>query len=93
MAKEAKTVNFGLTDEVMNYLEEMTKKYGDKGGEKEKEEKPGKDVKFEICDIAKGETLKIKERLNKLTKDDIGSNEWDALMDALCKIKETIAYI
>lgn len=90
MAKEAKTVNFGLTDEVMNYLEEMTKKYGDKG---EKEEKPGKEVKFEICDIAKEETLKIKERLKKLTKDDIGSDEWCALMDALCKIKETIAYI
>lgn len=92
MAKEAKVINFGLTEEVMNYVDEMTKKYGDKG-EKQKEEKPGKEVKFEICDIAKEETLKIKERLKKLTTDDVGSDEWLALMDALCKIKETIAYI
>lgn len=90
MAKEAKTVNFGLTDEVMNYLEEMTKKYGDKG---EKEKKPGNEVKAMICKIAEKETQKISDKLNELTEYEVGSEQWIKLMNALAKVREIVTYM
>ena len=90
MEKEAKTVNFGLTEEVMEYLDKMNEKYVNKG---EKEEKPGNEVKRIICDIAKEETWKIKERLSKLDKDDTGNDEWIKLIRALDNVKEVIAYM
>ena len=92
MAKEAKTVNFGLTDELMNYLEEMTKKYSDKG-EKEKEEKPGDEVKAMICKLAEKEVHKIDSELNKLADDEVGSENWCNLMNALSKVREIVAYM
>lgn len=90
MAKEAKTVNFGLTEELMNYLEEMTKKYGDKG---EKEEKPGNEVKAMICKLAEKEVRKIDSELNKLTDVEVGNEIWCKLMNALSKVREIIAYM
>ena len=95
MAKEAKTVNFGLTEETMKYLGEMQERLEklDKGEEKEKVEKPGTKAKKDICDIVEREVQKINERLNKLGKDDAGSDEWLALMKCLDKAKDIVSYI
>ena len=94
MAKEAKTVNFGLTEEAMKYLEEMQKKYGEKDEEDEEKsenKKKQKEIVRATLSVIEAEIQKIAEKLND-RKIEVGSEEWEQLIRGLDRATNVIRY-
>lgn len=85
--KKEKVVNFGLTEELMNYLNDLTERSFNKA--EEKDEKPGLEVKRVIAEMAKKELEKIQK---KLDKDDLSETDWFDLMEKTNKISDLIRW-
>ena len=85
--KKEKVINFGLTDELIEYLDKWTKKSFEE--KEEKQEKPGLEVKRVIVEMAKKELEKIKKELEK---DDITDEEWDRCIKKVHKISELVQW-
>lgn len=85
--KKEKVVNFGLTEELMNYLNDLTERSFNKA--EEKDEKPGLGVKRVIAEMAKKEAEKIQKELDK---DDLSRDEWFDLMHKLDQISDLVKW-
>ena len=86
--KKEYTVNFGLTEEVKNYLEKAMDRI-----DKEMEEKPeklGNDVKKIVVDIVKREITKIDDVL--VGSEKITDKEWFNLMEKLDKLTDLVRF-
>lgn len=85
--KKEKVVNFGLTEELINYLNDLTERSFNKA--EEKDEKPGLGVKRVIAEMAKKEVEKIQKELDK---DNLSRDEWFDLMQKANQISELIRW-
>lgn len=85
--KKEKVVNFGLTEELMDYLNDLTERSFNKA--EKKDEGPGLGVKRVIAEVAKKEMEKIQK---KLDKDDLSRDEWFDLMREAEQISDLIKW-
>ena len=83
-----KEINFGITDELKNFLNEWTEKTFESAENLNKEKKIGIEVKQAIVDIAKVELEKVETELNKC-KDDA---EWFKLIEKVDKLSDLVRW-
>ena len=83
-----KEINFGITDELKNFLNEWTAKTFESAENLNKEKKIGTEVKQAIVYIAKTELEKIELELNNC-KDD---NEWFNLVEKIDKLSDLVRW-
>ena len=83
-----KEINFGITDELKNFLNDWTARTFESAENLNKEKKIGIEVKQAIADIAKAELEKVEMELNKC-KDD---NEWFKLIEKVDKLSDLVRW-
>lgn len=87
-----KEINFGITDELKNFLNDWTTKTfesAEKLNEEKNEEKNvGIEVKVAIVEIVKRELEKIEKELNKCDDDD----NWFKLIEKIDKISDIVRW-
>lgn len=83
-----KEINFGITDELKNFLNEWTAKTFESAENLNKEKKIGTEVKQAIVDIAKAELEKVELELNNC-KDD---HEWFKLIEKVDKLSDLVRW-
>lgn len=83
-----KEINFGITDELKNFLNEWTEKTFESAENLNKEKKIGIEVKQAIVDIAKAELGKVETELSKC-KDD---SEWFKLIEKVDKLSDLVRW-
>lgn len=86
--KKEYTVNFGMTEEVRNYLKDAMDRI-DKQIE-EKPEKIGNEARRIIVDIVKREISKIDEELAE--NDKMPNDKWFKLMEKLDKLSDIVRF-
>ena len=82
-----KEINFGITDELKNFLNDWTEKTFE-SVEKIDGKKIGIEVKQAIVDIAKVELEKIETKLRKCENDD----EWFRLIEKIDKLSDLVRW-
>lgn len=88
--KKEKVVNFGLTEALMDYLNNLTERSFNENEDENK--KPGLEVKRVIAEMAKKELEKIQNKLNGLGDDDFSKKEWFDLMEKANRISDLIRW-
>lgn len=83
-----KEINFGITDELKNFLNEWTEKTFESAENLNKEKKIGTEVKQAIVDITKVELEKVEKELNKCKDDD----EWFKLIEKIDKLSDLVRW-
>ena len=83
-----KEINFGITDELKNFLNEWTEKTFESTENLNKEKKIGIEVKQAIVDITKTELEKVENELNKCKDDD----EWFKLIEKVDKLSDLVRW-
>lgn len=89
LTKKSKEVNFGITEELKNFLNDWTDRTLNKSLEITEGKKIGIEVKEAIVEIAKRELEKVDGELNKRNvKDD----EWYHLIEKVDKISDLVRW-
>ena len=83
-----KEINFGITDELKNFLNDWTERTFESAENLNKEKKIGIEVKQAIVDIAKEQLEKVETELNKCKDDD----EWFKLIEKIDKISDLVRW-
>ena len=83
-----KEINFGITDELKNFLNDWTARTFESTENLNKEKKIGIEVKQAIVDIAKAELEKVETELNKCKNDD----EWFKLIEKVDKLSDLVRW-
>lgn len=83
-----KEINFGITDELKNFLNDWTARTFESAENLNKEKKIGIEVKQAIVDIAKAELEKVETELNKCKNDD----EWFKLIEKVDKLSDLVRW-
>ena len=86
--KKEYTVNFGMTEEVSNYLKSMMDKVDKEINSKP--EKIGNEARRIIVDIVKREISKIDEELAE--NDKMTNDKWFKLMEKLDKLSDIVRF-
>ena len=83
-----KEINFGITDELKNFLNEWTTKTFESAENLNRTKKIGIEVKQAVVDIAKVELEKVETELNKCKDDD----EWFKLIEKVDKLSDLVRW-
>ena len=84
-----KEINFGITDELKNFLNDWTNRTFESAENLNKEKKIGTDAKQMIVEITKRELEKVDTELHK---DNITNDEWFRLMDKIDKLSDLVRW-
>lgn len=85
--KKEKVINFGLSDQLMDYLNKALESADKQMSEKK--EKIGDEIKYAVVEIVKREVAKIDAVLKK---DDLDDLEWSTLVNKLDKLSDLIRW-
>lgn len=85
--KKEKVINFGLSDQLMDYLNKALESADKQMSEKK--EKIGDEIKYAVVEIVKGEVAKIDAVLKK---DDLDDQEWFRLVEKLDKLSDLVRW-
>ena len=83
-----KNINFGITDELKNFLNDWTERTFESAENLNKEKKIGIEVKQAIVDIAKAELEKVETELSKCKDDD----KWFKLIEKVDKLSDLVRW-
>ena len=84
-----KEINFGITDELKNFLNDWTNRTFESAENLNKEKKIGTDAKQMIVEITKRELEKVDTELHK---DNITDDEWYKLMNKIDKLSDLVRW-
>ena len=84
-----KEINFGITDELKNYLNDWTERTFESAENLNKEKKIGVEAKEMIVEITKTELEKVE---TELKKDNITDDEWFRLIEKIDKLSDLVRW-
>jgi len=84
-----KEINFGITDELKDFLNDWTNRTFESAENLNKEKKIGIEAKQMIVEITKRELEKVDTELHK---DNITNDEWFRLMDKIDKLSDLVRW-
>ena len=84
-----KEINFGITDELKNFLNDWTERTFESAENLNKEKKIGVEAKEMIVEITKTELEKVE---TELKKDNITDDEWFRLIEKIDKLSDLVRW-